>query len=122
MSEPDERHNLCPDLIVGQTCFRVDVYESGISRPVFHEHVPVYRISEASANEVLRSLAARYSDWPGSFILRSHLNKRGNDPTCYPGFISHVSYPVSGVLRTTVSAPTANAWRDAIVSKAKFRS
>jgi len=122
MSEPYEGHHLCPDLIVGQTCFRVDVYESGVFRPVFHEHVRAYRISEASANEVLRSLAARYSDWPGSFILRSHLNKRGNDPACYPGFISHVSYPESGVLRTTVSTPTANAWRDAIVSKAKFRS
>lgn len=121
MSEQYEGHQLCPDLIAGQMCFRVDVYESGVFTTVFHEHVPVHRISEASANEVLRSLVARYSDWPGNFILHSHLNKRAKYPACYPGFTHQVSYPEAGVMRTLYGTPTSNAWRDAIVSKVHFR-
>jgi len=121
MSEQYEGHQLCADLIAGQMCFRVDMYDSGVFRTVFHEHVPAHRISETRANEVLRSLAARYSDWQGGFILHSHLNNRGKGPACYPGFTHHVSYPEPGVARTMVSTPTANAWRDVIVSKALFR-
>jgi hypothetical protein len=122
MTEHYEDHQLCDTLIAGQMCFRADVYQSGVFNMVSHEHIPAHRISEARANEVLRSLAARYSDWPGNFILQSHLNQRGQEPACYPGFVHHVSYPEPGVVRTMVSTPTAHAWRDAVVSKANFRS
>jgi hypothetical protein len=122
MTEHYDGHQLCDTLIAGQMCFRVDVYQSGVYNVVFHEHIPAHRIPETRANEVLRSLAARYSDWPGKFILQSHLNRRGQEPACYPGFIHHLSYPEPGVVRTIVSTPTAHAWRDVVVSKANFRS
>jgi hypothetical protein len=120
MSQHYDGHQLCDTLIAGQTCFRADLYQSGLFNMVFHEHIPAHRISEARGNEVLRSLAARHSDWPGKFILQSHLNQRGEERGCYAGFVHHVSFPEPGVVRTMVSAPTAHAWRDAVVSKANF--
>jgi len=122
MSQHYDGQQLCDTLIAGQMCFRADVYRSGVFNMVFHEHIPAHRISEARANEVLRSLAARYSDWLGKFILQSHLNQRGQEPAFYPGFVHHLSYPEPGVVRTMVSTPTAHAWRDAVVSKANSRS
>ena len=116
-----EGHHLCSDLGPGQMCFLAKTYNEGVFETVFHEHVPSHRISRESANEVLRSLVARYSGWPGTFILRSHLNKRGRDPECYPGFTHHVSYPEPGAIRHTVSGPRAHAWRDTVLSKAAFR-
>lgn len=116
-----EGHHLCPDLVPGQMCFRAKTYNEGVFETVFHEHIPSHRISQESANEALRSLVARYSEWPGTFILRSHLNKRGRNPECYPGFIHHVSYPEPGAIRHTVSGPRAHAWHDSVLSKAAFR-
>jgi len=78
-------------------------------------------LSQENANEALRSLVARYSEWPGRFILHSLLNNRGSNPQCYPGFIHHVSYPELGVIRHTVSTSNAHAWYDTVISKAAFR-
>jgi hypothetical protein len=116
-----EGHNLCPELAVGQVCFRVKTYNDGIFESVFHEHVPSHRISQDNAIEALRSLVARYSEWPGTFILHSLLNERRGKPSRYPGFVSHTSYPEPGVIRHYISAPRAHAWYDSIISKAKFR-
>lgn len=116
-----EGHHLCPELVPGQVCFRVKIYNEGVFETVFHEHVPSHRISQERANEALRSLVARYSEWPGSYILRSQLNRRGRNPECYPGFTYHVSYPEPGVIRHYVGGPRTNAWHDAVLSEADFR-
>jgi hypothetical protein len=116
-----EGHHLCPDLVPGQICFRVKTYNEGVMEVVFHEHVSSHRISQEKANEVLRSLVARYSEWPGTFILRSRLNKRGRNPECYPGFLHHVSYPEPGAIRHTVSGLSVYAWRDTVLTTAEFR-
>ena len=116
-----DRHDLCPELSPRQICFRVKIYNEGIFKTVFHEHIPSHRLSQENANEALRSLVARYSEWPGVFILHSLLNKRSRNPQCYPGFIYHVSYPEPGVIRHTVSASNAQAWHDTVINKAAFR-
>jgi len=116
-----EGHHLCPDLVPGQMCFRAKTYNEGIFETVFHEHIPSHRISQERANEVLRSLVAHFSEWTGTFILRSHLNKHGRNPECYPGFSHNVSYPEPGVIRHTVSVSRAHAWHDTVLSKAAFR-
>ena len=114
-------HDLCPKLSPGQMFFRVKTYNEGVFETVFHEHVPSHRLSQDSATEALRSLVARYSEWPDAFILHSLLNKRGRNPQCYPGFAHHVGYPERGVLRHTVGASNAHAWHDAVVEKGSFR-
>jgi hypothetical protein len=114
-------HDLCSNLSPGQMCFRAKTYNEGVFDTVFHEHVPSYRLSQERASEVLRSLVARYSEWPGRFILHSLLNRRGGTPQCYPGYVHHVSYPELGVIRHTVSASNAHAWHDSVLSKAAFR-
>jgi hypothetical protein len=53
-----EGHHLCPELVPGQMCFRVKIYNEGIFETVFHEHVPSHRISQERAREALRSLVA----------------------------------------------------------------
>ncbi len=116
-----EGHHLCPDLVPGQICFRAKIYNEGKFETVFHEHIPSHRISQERANEVLRSLVASFSEWTGTFILRSHLNKRGRNPECYPGFTHHVSYPEPGAIRHTVSVPRAHAWHDSVLSRPEFR-
>ncbi len=94
-----ERYKLCPDLISGHKCFRVQRYNKGSFDEVFHEHVPSHRISLDSELEVLRVLSGHYTDWSGAFILHSHLNKRRGGPSQYPVFTSHVSYPEEGTIR-----------------------
>lgn len=120
-NEMYEGYDLCPELAIGQVCFRVKIYKAGIFEGVFHEHVPSHRISQDRAIEALRSLVARYSEWPGTFILRSLLNERSGEPSRYPGFVIHTSYPEPGVIRCYVCASRVNAWYDSIISKAKFR-
>jgi hypothetical protein len=116
-----EQHELCPDLAIGHICFRAKKYSSGKFEDLCHEHVPAHRISQDRAVEALQSLVARFSAWPGSFIIHSYLNRRGRNPECYPGFRHHVSYPEPGALRQYVSGTNVSAWFDTITSKSKFR-
>jgi hypothetical protein len=117
-----EGRELCPNLEFGQMCFRAMKYNSGKFESLCHEHVPAYRISHEGAIEALRSLVARFSEWPGNFIVHSYLNRRGKNPERYPGFMHHATYPEPGALRQYVSAPTVYAWCDSVLSKAKFRA
>lgn len=117
-----EGHDLCRELAVDQVCFRVKIYNDGIFESVFHEHVPSHRISHENAIEALRSLVARYSEWPGTFILHSLLNERRGKPSRYPSFNSHTTYPEPGAIRHYISAQRTHAWYDSIISKAKFRT
>lgn len=117
-----ENFELCPDLIPGQVCFRTKIYQGGIYSDLFHDHIPAYRISQDGALEVLRSLIASYSNWSGGYILQSTLNKRGNDPACYPGFVHHTSYPCPGVMRRYTSSGNTIAWFDKVISTSAFTS
>ena len=121
MSSMYENFHLCPDLVSGQRCFLARIYKEGLFETAFHEHVPAYRISEEHAAEVLRSLVARYSEWPGVYILRSMLNKRGRDPERHGGLIHRLTYPEPGVVRRYVSESHAHAWYDTVISKEEFR-
>jgi hypothetical protein len=112
---------MCPDLTSGILCFRVQKYNQGSFETAFHEHVPRRRISQDRAGEVLRALVSCFSNWPGNFILQSHLNDRGTDPPRYPGFRHDVSYPEPGVLRHTVSGVHAHAWHDEVIVPTSFR-
>ena len=124
MSPPNDiysRHQLCPDLRPRERCFRVQCYNEGKFEQVFHEHVPLHRISQASTVEVLCSLVGHYAAWSGSFILNSRLNNRPGGASRYPGFVHHVSYPEKGVIRHYVSSGAASAWSDAVLSLEDFR-
>ncbi len=115
-----ERYKLCPDLILGQKCFRVQRYNEGNFDEVFHEHVPSHRISLDSELEVLRVLAGHYTDWSGTFILHSRLNKRRGGPSQYPVFTYHFSYPEEGTIRRYVSSGDVSAWSDTVIVHSKF--
>ncbi len=115
------RYRLCPDLKVKEKCFRVQLYNEGKVDEPFHEHVPSHRISLDSEIEVLRALVGLYAAWPGTFILRSHLNNRRGAPSRYPGFMSHVEYPEEGVLRRYFSSGSATAWSDTVIATSNFR-
>jgi hypothetical protein len=115
-------YQVCPDLAVREVCFCVREYKEGLFHDIFHQHVPAHRISQERAHEALRSLVARYSEWPAEWVLNSLLNDRGHKPQRYPGFTYDVSYPEAGVLRHTVSGTAVHAWCDSVVSKQSFRS
>ena len=115
-------HQVCPDLAPRQLCFCAREYREGTFYTVFHQHVPGHRLSQERAHEALRSLVARYSEWPGEWVLNSLLNDRGRQPQRYPGFTHGVSYPEAGVLRHTVSGTRVHAWCDTVISKQSFRS
>lgn len=72
--------------------------------------------------EALNSLVARYSEWPGDWILSSLQNARTGAPERYPGFTHDVTYPEPGVLRHTSSGTNIHSWCDTVISKASFRS
>lgn len=120
-SQMYERHQLCERLSHGSICFRAMRYVDGKFEESCHEHVPAHRISESRSFEVLRSLVALASAWNGRFVVQSHLNRRGGDPVCYPGFTYHTVYPEPGALRQYVSAHMAHAWFDRVLSKSAFR-
>jgi len=112
---------LCPDLQVGDKCFRVQRYNEGEFNLVFHEHVPARRLSLNTEIEVLRGLIGRYADWDGTYILHSHLNSRSGGPSRYPGFVYHTSYPEDGVIRRTVGSGAVSAWSDTVLIPSRFR-
>jgi hypothetical protein len=122
MKDIYEGHQLCGNLVYGTRCFRAIRYDQGNWKEMTHEHVPAHRIASDRVLEVLRSLVARYSDWPGEWIVGSHLNKRGREPACYPGFTHHTSYPEPGAMRQYVSGPAVNAWCDFVASRTAFRT
>jgi hypothetical protein len=115
-------HCICPELRPKSLCFCVREYREGLFHTVFHEHIPAQRMAQDTAQEALRSLIARYSLWPGEWILRSLLNHRVGQPQRYPGYSYDASYPESGVLRHTVSGTGVHAWFDTVISSQQFRS
>ena len=114
-------YHVCPDLVFRQMCFCVREYKEGEFHRLLHHHVPAHRMPQSRANEALRSLVARYSQWPGEWVLSSLLNDRGRQPQRYPGFTHDVSYPEAGVLRHTVSGTNVHAWCDSVISNQSFR-
>jgi len=116
-----ENYELCSDLASGDLCFRVRKYVEGRYSELAHEHVPSFRLSQDRALEVARALVARFEEWPGKYIVHSHLNRRGRNPQTYPGFSHYTSHPEAGVLRQHVSSSHVTAWVDSVISKSSFR-
>ena len=114
-------HRLCPNLVAGEKCFRVQRYNEGKFDEAFHEHIPSHRISLEAESEVLRALVGQCAGWPGIFILHSRLNNRRGVPSRYPGFTSHVEYPEEGVLRRYFGSSGATAWSDTVIVRERFR-
>ena len=102
-------------------CFRARRYRQGEWGDVCHEHIPRSRLSQEGTREVVRSLVARFSDWSAQYIVRSHMNGRGNNPARYPGFTSETTHPEPGVLRQYFASPEVTAWYYDAYSKADFR-
>jgi hypothetical protein len=88
---------------------------------VFHEHIPLHRISQEAEIEALHTLVSHFEGWSETYILHSLLNKRQGGPECWPGFISHVAYPEPGVIRRYFSSKNTTAWTDTVVSIRSFR-
>ena len=115
------RQMLCPELKSSDLCFKSMRYRSGEWTETLHKHIPSRRISQDSALEALRRIAARSAEWPEVFILHSQLNDRRGGPERYPGFTHNVSYPEEGVVRHTASAGDAWASYDRVVNSEEFR-
>ena len=115
------REHLCPALKLGLKCFVVQQYKDGEMSVAFHEHVPSHRISQASEDAVLHDLALRYGGYSGISLLHSRLNNVRGDPTRFPVFHHHVSYPEEGVLRHSVTCTSASVWFDSVISPRAFR-
>ena len=116
-----ERYKICPELSSKEKCFRAQRYEDGNLIEVFHEHIPSHRISLDSEIEALRALVGQFAGWNGLFNLHSRLNNRRGDPSRYPDFMSHVSYPEEGVLRRYFSSGNVTAWSDTVITPGDFR-
>lgn len=116
-----EHYKTCPCLSLKEKCFRVQRYNEGEIVETFHEHLPSHRLSLDAELEALRALVGHCAGWNEAFILHSRLNGRKGGPSCYPGFMSHVSYPEAGVIRRYLSSGSATAWSDTIVNPGNFR-
>jgi hypothetical protein len=115
------RDHLCSELKPGLKCFVVQQYNEANVTIAFHEHVPAHRISQESEGAVLHDLALHYGGYSGISILRSRLNNRRGDPTRFPTFHHHVSYPEEGVIRQSVTCTSATVWLDSVISPQEFR-
>ena len=104
-----EGYQLCPSLAYGEICFCALNYDEGKFEGVGHEHIPAQRIAQERSLEVLRSLVARFSEWPAKYVIHSYLNRRPGVPHCYPGFTTHASYAEPGVIRQYISSPAVTA-------------
>jgi hypothetical protein len=114
--------DLCNELRVGEVCFRSKEYTEGEVRELFHEHLPKYRISEDNAMSAARALLAKYRSLSDTDILRSHLNKRGQNPHAVTLGTVHVDYPEPGVLRKCLSYRDKWIIFDQVISPDKFRN
>jgi hypothetical protein len=114
---------ICPDLKLKEKCFRVQLYDHNKVKyeEVFHEHIPMRRISLDSELEALRALVDHFAGWPATFILHSRLNNRPGGPSRYPVFVCNVEYPEKGVIRRYVRSGDALAWSDFVISQGDFR-
>jgi hypothetical protein len=115
------QNKLCPKLISKEKCFRVERYDQRAMVEVFHEHIPLHRISQEVEIEALHTLVGHFEGWSGTYILHLLLNKRRGGPECWPGFIGHIEYPEPGVIRRYFSSKNTTAWTDTIVSTGSFR-
>ena len=115
------RDHLCPELKPGLKCFVVQQYKDGKVIAAFHEHVPSHRISQESEGAVLHDLALHYGGYSGISILHSRLNNRRGEPTRFPTFHHHVSYPEEGVIRHSLTCTSASVWLDSVISSQAFR-
>lgn len=115
-------YQLCPTLVPREICFCVRAYAEGKFLIIYHGHVPKIRMSNDRMLEATNTLVARYSEWPGDWIVSSLLNSRKGKPQRYPGLTHDVSHPEPGALRHAVSGTNVHAWCDTVISSKDFRA
>lgn len=111
----------CGNLAAREVCFRVKRYVDGEVEEVFHEHVPKHRISEDNSIALARTLLAKYRSLQDIDILRSYLNRRGNEPSAMDIGQFHVDFPEPGVLRKCLSYRDIWISFDQVINEDKFR-
>lgn len=113
---------ICRALKTTEKCFRVQQYDNGNFKDLFHEHVPKSRISEESSFQFLRAIILKNSPFESAEILRTFINSRGNNPSRIQLCNSHMEYPEPGVIRKYLCSQGINTWYDEVISPGDFRS
>lgn len=118
-----ENYRPCSDLEKDIVCFVVQQYSEGNMDQVFHYHAPRHRLSSTNRQSCLKSLVSRYYDrgygMSGDWIIESHFNARIGGPINPKLFVTRISYPEPGVLRTYVGTNTV-AWMDEVIDEVDF--
>lgn len=113
--------NICKELKATEKCFRVQQYDNGDFKDLFHEHVPKSRISEESSFQFLRAIILKNHPFGSTEILRTFLNSRGKNPVRIQLCNSHTEYPEPGVVRKYLCSQGINTWYDEVISVVHFR-
>jgi hypothetical protein len=112
-------YKLCPDLKAKEICIVVEEYHEGNFYPRFHEHIPKHRISDENLRAMLQALVLKFQNNEPLTIVRSFLNKRGKDPSCFAP-MWNVTRPERGVLRKHCGSDVC-AWSDQVIAPWDFR-
>jgi hypothetical protein len=110
---------VCPDLKAKQICIVVEEYNEGNFYRRFHEHISKHRISDENLSTMLQTLVLKFQNNEPLTIMRSFLNKRGQDPSRYT-LRWHVTRPERGVLRKHCGSNVC-AWADQVIAPWDFR-
>lgn len=113
-------YKICPTLQEGEKCVRVQKYDQGRIRELFHEHVPSHRISDDQLHDTLKALIGLFGGWSAEAVLHSRLNNRKGGQVRSPNFIYHETYPEKGVLRIYLSSGDITTWFDSVVQPSAF--
>jgi hypothetical protein len=112
---------ICSELKVKEKCFRLQIYDQGEVKELFHEHVPKYRISSPNAVAFMKALIIKYSSLRDPEILKTYLNSKAKEPSAINLCKAHIEYPEPGVFRKYFSGGDITAWVDEVVSPNEFR-
>ncbi|MEQ1815279.1 MAG: hypothetical protein ABL861_02180 [Nitrosomonas sp.] len=113
--------NICKALKATEKCFRVQQYENGEFKDLFHEHISKSRISAENSFQFLRAIIIKNHPFGSSEILKTYLNTRGKNPVRIKLCNSHIEYPEPGVMRKYLCAEGINTWYDEVISLEHFR-
>lgn len=114
----------CNDLTSKNCCIRLQKYNPGSGRAfteIFHDHIPKHRLSQRSAEALLKTLVLVYKGTDAHGILRSYVNEKGKEPAFDPPLKITFEYPEPGVLRR-ICGGDALAWIDLVVNPNVFRN
>ncbi|WP_146171163.1 hypothetical protein [Saccharospirillum sp. MSK14-1] len=114
-------YKVCHEFKANIKCFRLHEYNDGDFNELFHEHIPKHRINSGNAAEFMRALVIRHSALGDPEILRTYLNKRGQNPSAIDFGKAVIEYPQPGLIRKYFTSGGITAWYDEVISKSAFR-